>query len=314
MRSRPTCAAWWGHEPAPRRRGDAPSGEAPPLSGPDLARFCEFLYARTGMQFGESKRYYIDRRVGQRMVEMGAATFDDYFTRLRADTAELERLINSFTVNETYFYREDHQLKCLSRDMLPDIVSRRGPGDRLRLWSMPCATGEEPYSIAIWLLENWAMVDAYHVEIVGSDIDTRALAEARAGRYAAKSLARLPPELRRDYFLPGEGAGAERFQLIQDLRESVTFTSANLVDGMTLTAQGRFDVIFCRNLLIYFDDLSRRLAVANLYDRLLPGGYLCLGHSESLARLSDRFAVRRFEDAVVYQRPLNSTLGDGAHG
>jgi chemotaxis protein methyltransferase CheR len=285
----------------PRR----PDSDAPLLSAPDLARFCAFLYDRTGMQFGESKRYYIDRRVGHRMAVTGAASFGDYFNRLRVDPAEAERLINSFTINETYFYREDHQLKSLSRDMLPDIVSRRGPGDKLRLWSIPCSTGEEPYSIALWLLENWAMVDAYNVEIVGSDIDTQALAEARLGRYAAKSLSRLPPDIQRDYFLPVTGrGGAETFQIIQDLRESVTFTSANLVDGDTLAIHGKFDVIFCRNLLIYFDDPSRRMAVQNLYDRLVPGGYLCLGHSESLARLSDRFDVQRFEDAVVYQRPL----------
>ncbi|TWB59577.1 CheR family methyltransferase [Nitrospirillum viridazoti] len=285
-------------------RPQRPNSDAPLLSAPELARFCEFLYDRTGMQFGESKRYYVDRRVGQRMALTGADSFTDYFNRLRLDLVEAERLINSFTVNETYFYREDHQLKSLSRDMLPDIVSRRGPGDKLRLWSIPCSTGEEPYSIAIWLLENWAMVDVYHVEIVGSDIDTQALEEARLGRYAAKSLARLPPDLQRDYFLPSKGrAGAEHFQIIQDLRESVTFTNANLVDGDALALHGQFDVIFCRNLLIYFDDRSRRQAVRNLYDRLVPGGYLCLGHSESLARLSDSFDVQRFADAVVYQRP-----------
>ncbi|WP_064742482.1 protein-glutamate O-methyltransferase CheR [Azospirillum sp. B4] len=289
-----------------------PNGDAAPLSASDLARFCAFLYARTGMQFGEGKRYYIDRRVGQRMAVNGSGSFDDYFNQLHTDPVEVERLINSFTINETYFYREEHQLKSLSGDMLPDIASRRGAGDKLRIWSIPCSTGEEPYSIAIWLLENWPMVDAYNVEIVGSDIDTQALAEARLGRFAAKSVVRLPQRVRQDYFIPVKGnAAGEDHQIIQDLRESVIFTSANLIDDDTLAIHGRFDVIFCRNLLIYFDDPSRRKAVRNLYDRLLPGGYLCLGHSESMARLSDRFQVRRFEDAVVYQRPLQHRPGRG---
>ncbi|MDE1146249.1 MAG: protein-glutamate O-methyltransferase CheR [Azospirillaceae bacterium] len=274
------------------------------LSAADLARFCEFLYLRTGMQFGESKRYYIDRRVAGRMATSGYDSFALYFNHLMADPGEAESLINSFTINETYFYREEHQLRCLSRDLLPEIVSSRAPGDKVRLWSLPCSTGEEPYSIALWLLENWRMVDAYNVEIVGSDIDTQALAAARAGRYGAKALARLSPAVVHDYFEPaGEGAPEGEYHIIQDLRESVTFTNANLVDTNSLALHGAFDVIFCRNLLIYFDEESRRLAVRNLFDRLAPGGFLCLGHSESLTRISDRFAVRRFDDAVVYQRP-----------
>ncbi|MBB6251192.1 CheR family methyltransferase [Nitrospirillum iridis] len=296
------------------------AGQPPLLSATDLGRFCEFLYVRTGMQFGESKRYYIDRRLAGRMAAIGAATFADYFARLRADASEIERLINSFTINETYFYREDRQLLSMSRDLLPEVVATRGAGDKIRIWSLPCSTGEEPYSIALWLLENWRLVDAYHVEIVGSDIDTQALAEARLGRYSVRALAHLPEELVRDYFepLPGGVRGAD-FELIQDLRESVSFTTANLVDAETLAIHGAFDIIFCRNLLIYFDDASRHVAVDNLYDRLAPGGFLCLGHSESLARLTDRFEVRRFEDAVIYQRPRDSRAGGrkdggGPHG
>ena len=111
---------------------------------------------------------------------------------LRAGGAEAELLINSFTVNETYFYREEYQLRCLSRALLPAIVAGRRPGDLVRIWSVPCATGEEPYSIAIWLLENYPAVDAYNIEIVGSDIDTAALEEAKLGRYGERALSRLP--------------------------------------------------------------------------------------------------------------------------
>lgn len=270
------------------------------LSDEDLQRLSDFLYRRTGMLFGQAKRYYIERRVADRMAAVGAASFGIYFGVLRAEGREQEALINAFTVNETYFYREEHQLACLSRDLLPDLIRGRQPGDKIRIWSAPCSTGEEAYSIAIWLLENWRMVDAYNVEIVGSDIDTRALDDARAGLYGQRAVARLSDAVRAAYFEPAKRHG---WQIIDDLRESVTFSQANLVDGPGLQSHGVFDVIFCRNVLIYFDEASRLIAANNLYERLRPGGYLCLGHTESMNRISERFDVRRFDDAIVYQRP-----------
>ncbi|ANY80995.1 chemotaxis protein CheR [Microvirga ossetica] len=274
--------------------------KAQALAADEIRRLCQFLHRRTGMLFGESKRYYIERRIADRMAATGTRNFNAYFAHVDSNQGEVEQLINIFTVNETYFYREEHQLRCLSRSLLPGIVQGKTPGDLVRIWSVPCSTGEEPYSIAIWLLENWPMVDAYHIEIVGSDIDTQVLLEAQAGNYGERALSRLPPDVVERYFDPGQD-GQRR--LIQDLRESVKFTSANLVDAVSVAAQGQFDVIFCRNVLIYFDDSSRLLAVNNLYDSLHPGGYICLGHTESMTRISKRFDLRRFEDAIVYQRP-----------
>lgn len=279
---------------------NAPTDGELRLSPADLERFCEYLYRRTGMVFGESKRYYIDRRVAERMEAVGDATFAAYFSRLRSHPAELQAVTNAFTVNETYFYREAYQLDRLTRTLLPEIASAKGPGDKIRIWSVPCATGEEAYSIAIWLLENWAMVDAYHVEIIGSDIDTRALAAAALGIYGERALSRLPREVVDRYF---ERPAAGHRQIIQDLRESVAFMPANLIDRSSMQDHGSFDVIFCRNVLIYFDDASRRTTAENLFDRLRPGGFVCLGHTESMSRIDDRFEVRRFDDAVVYQRP-----------
>jgi chemotaxis protein methyltransferase CheR len=274
--------------------------KAQALTADEIRRLCQFLHRRTGMLFGESKRYYIERRIADRMGATGMRSFTAYFAHIEADQGEVEQLINIFTVNETYFYREEHQLHCLSRSLLPEIVQGRKPGDLVRIWSVPCSTGEEPYSIAIWLLENWPLVDAYHIEIVGSDIDTQVLLDAQAGDYGERALSRLPPDVVERYFEPAQD-GHRR--LIQDLRESVRFTSANLVDARSVAAQGRFDIIFCRNVLIYFDDSSRLLAVNNLHESLHPGGYICLGHTESMTRISKRFDLRRFEDAIVYQRP-----------
>jgi len=271
------------------------------LTAESLERICDFLYRRTGMIFGEKKRYYIERRVADRMKANGTESFTFYFGLLRADPAEGEALINAFTVNETYFYREDHQLKCLSENLLPELIRGKAPGERVRIWSNPCSSGEEPYSIALWLLENWRLVDAYNVEIVGSDIDSHALAAAAAGEYGDRALSRLPTPVLESYFKPTRH---HRRQIIDDLRESISLSPANLIDRASMAEHGRFEVIFCRNVLIYFDDESRRIAVGHLFDALVPGGFLCLGHTESMSRISDAFELRRFPDAMVYQRPV----------
>jgi chemotaxis protein methyltransferase CheR len=279
-------------------RSARPQADSVTLSPEDVERVTQLIYRHTGMIFGHNKRYYIERRIADRMARTGESDVRRYLARAAA-APEAEQLINLFTVNETYFYREEHQLAALSNEILPDIVSDRRPGDLVRIWSMPCSTGEEPYSIAIWLLENWPLVDAYNIEIVGSDIDTAAVEAARAGHFNARSLARLPDSVREAYFEPEH---RHRRKIIDDLRESVRFTATNLVDAASVAAQGKFDVVLCRNLLIYFDDASRSAAAANLHDCLNPGGYLCLGHSESMARISDRYTLVRLDDAIVYRK------------
>ena len=273
----------------------------------EFRRLCEFLYRRSGMVFTEAKRYYVVRRLADRMKATGTTSFDSYFGRLRGDLdGEIEQFINAFTVNETYFYREEHQLRCLTTDILAQRIAARPRGDALRMWSVPCSTGEEPYSIAIWLLENWPQVDAYDIEIVGSDIDTEVLEAARGGVYGRRALMRLSPDLVERYFEP---AGDEQWRIVDDLRGSVRFTAANIMDLAQTAAHGRFDVIFCRNMLIYFDDASRRMAAENLFESLLPGGYVCLGHTESMSRISPLFEVCRYADAIVYRRPKEGAGG-----
>ena len=269
-----------------------------PLAAADLEEICAIIYKRSGMVFGETKRYYIERRVADLINQRQARSVKNYISILRGDLRETERLINSFTVNETYFYRELHQLKCLGNSILPEIIRSKGPGDRIRIWSMPCSSGEEPYSIAIWLLENWPLVDAYNIEIVGSDIDTFVLRQAVDGHFGQRSLARLPKAILDRYFEPEND---QQRRLIGDLRESVTFVKGNIVDRQSLTALGRFDVIFCRNLLIYFDEMARETAARNIHELLYPGGYICLGHTESMSRISETFEPVRFPDAIVYR-------------
>jgi chemotaxis protein methyltransferase CheR len=269
------------------------------LSVDELESLMDFLYRRTGMRFEKKKRYYLERRVAERMAATHSPDFGAYHSLVRIDAAEAQELVNSCTVNETYFYREEHQLRCLSRSMLPELVRDKRPGDLVRIWSMPCSTGEEAYSIALWLLENWAMVDVYHIEIVGSDIDTRAIRAAVAGLYGTRALSKLPEAVANAYFEPEDNGTRE---IIDDLKESVKFTLCNLADEASVAAMGQFDVIFCRNLLIYFDGESRKLAARHLHRALRPGGYLCLGHTESMNRISDAFELRRFPDAITYRR------------
>jgi chemotaxis protein methyltransferase CheR len=277
------------------------------ISPEEFRRLCDYLYRRTGMVFTEARRYFVERRADERMTATQATSFASYFARLRDDLgAEVEQLINAFTVNETYFFREDYQLSCMTADLLDDRLRVKPRGEGLRIWSIPCSTGEEPYSIAIWLLENWLQVDSHDVEIVGSDIDTAALEAARAGIYGARALMRLSPDILGKYFAP---TGPDQWRILDELRQSVRFTSANVVERSDTRSHGLLDVIFCRNVLIYFDDTSRRLAAENLYESLAPGGYICLGHSESMSRISPLFEVCRFADAIVYRRPM-----EGQHG
>ena len=276
----------------------------PALTEDEFRRLCEYLYRQSGMIFTEAKRYYVERRVNERMAATGSQTFASYFARLRINAEkENEHFVNALTVNETYFYREEHQLTCLTTDLLAERVREKRAGDAIRIWSVPCSTGEEPFSVAIWLLENWPLVDNYEIEIVGSDIDTRVLEHARQGVFGKRSLMRLSSDLVEKYFSP---MADEKWRILGELLNSVQFSTANIVESSETRGFGRFDVIFCRNVLIYFDDASRRVAAENLYENLLPGGFICLGHTESMSRISPLFEVRQFPDAIVYQRPAAS--------
>jgi len=291
-----------------------------PVPGPDLAALspaplsrvqfrmlCAHLYRETGIALAEGKEHYVECRVAERMRATERQDFAAYFAYLTAhSSAELQHFINAVTVNETYFYREDYQLRCLTGDILENRVAGKAPGETLRIWSLPCATGEEPYSIAIWLLENWAKVDDYEIEIIGSDIDTGVLEAARAGIYGKRALMRLEGGVVEKYFGRKD---AENWRVIEELRDSVSFIPVNAVEPAEMRRFGRFDVIFCRNMLIYFDEVSRRIAAENLYEALLPGGYLCLGHAESMSRISSLFEVCRFADAIVYRRPVGAVHG-----
>ncbi len=276
--------------------------QTPKITDVDFEKFRDFFYRKTGIHFDDSKRYFVDKRLIDRIEATGAGDFRSYFIALRFDSREqeLQHLINAMTVNETYFFRESYQFDCMVNSLLSEITQTRRKGSRIRIWSVPSSTGEEPYSIAIYLLERWAAIDDYEVEILSSDIDTQVLESAQHGVYSARSVGQLPKAYLDKYFerlSPGE------FRISRDLVSAVEFSHVNLTDAAHTRRMRNIDLIFCRNLLIYFDELSRRVAAEAMYDAMNPGGFICLGHSESMSRISSLFSVRKFPDAMVYQKP-----------
>lgn len=271
------------------------------ISTADFERFRDFFYRKTGIRFEDSKRYFVDKRLVERMRQTQAATFRDYFTNMRfqASGEELQQLINSMTVNETYFFRESHQFDCMALELLNEIVKEQGKRE-LKIWSIPSSTGEEPYSIALYLMERWPAIKHIDVELMSSDIDSAVINKAKAGLFSERSVQYLDKALLKKYFTRREDG---MYQASDDLRSCVHFSQVNLNDQSQMKRYRNIDLIFCRNVLIYFDDSSRRSAAESLYDTLAPGGFIFLGHSESMSRISSLFKIRKFRHALAYQKP-----------
>jgi chemotaxis protein methyltransferase CheR len=221
--------------------------------------------------------------------------------RFQASGEEVQQLINCMTVNETYFYREEYQFEVMVENVMNEIAANKKDKTDIRIWSIPSSTGEEPYSIALYLLEHWPQIQHLDVEIVSSDIDSKVLQACHAGVYNERSVKHLPERTLKKYFTR---TAQGNFQLSKDIRDAVKFSQVNLSDINETKAYRNFDLIFCRNLLIYFDDESRREAANVFFDALNPGGFIFLGHSESMSRISSLFKVKKYPKAIVYQRPL----------
>lgn len=271
------------------------------ISDEDFLKFKEYFYRKTGMLFEDSKRYFVDKRLVDRIEMTESVSFRSYFNTLRFEASgnELQQLINVMTVNETYFFREEYQFKCLVNSMMNEITSKKKDKSPIRIWSVPSSSGEEPYSIAIYLLEYWSDIDKWDVEIMSSDIDTKIISQAKIGHYSTRSVMHLSESLLNKYFRPNAGG----YQICEDLRQAVEFNRVNIMDARDVQVYRDIDIIFCRNLLIYFDETSRRQAAEMFFDAMKEGGFICLGHSESMSRISSLFRVRKFPDAIVYQKP-----------
>jgi len=274
------------------------------LSFSEFVKFRDLIYNRTGLHFEEKKIYLVKKRIGKRMQALGISKAIDYLRfLLYTDTEEhneFHRLINLLTTNETYFFREFEQLQAFAEHCLPEVCSAKERLHQydLTLWSAGCSTGEEPYTLAIILREMLEKPAVWNMEIVGTDIDTEVLKKAKLGIYQERSLKDVPVKYFDKYFVQKNGG----YHISLQARRHVSFRATNLYNELEMDCMRQCDFIFCRNVLIYFDDESRRKIVSKFHEKLNPGGYIFLGHSESLNRISSAFAIRRKGGFIVYQK------------
>ncbi|WP_199096956.1 protein-glutamate O-methyltransferase CheR [Dyella sp. ASV21] len=262
----------------------------PSLGNAEFEFLRAFVYEHCGISLGEHKRQLVQGRLLRRLRALKLRDFADYCELLRRDPhGELGELASAISTNVTAFFRESHHFDLLSNELLPRwIAEKKKDGGRLRIWSAGCATGEEPYTLAIVLAEalekHGAQVDA---KILATDLSPQALETARKGVYPIERLEGVSDERRRRWFLRGEGEYAQFACVHPRLRELVSILPLNLLHDWPM--QGPFDAIFCRNVVIYFDKPTKQ-RLFQRYAGLLPeGGYLFLGHSESMYGLNDSF-------------------------
>ncbi|HHQ41829.1 MAG TPA: protein-glutamate O-methyltransferase CheR [Chromatiales bacterium] len=240
-----------------------------------------------GIELGAAKRELVYSRLSRRLRALGLDSFRAYCERLRSVPQETAELLNAITTNLTAFFREPHHFEHLAREALPAVLERRRDTRRVRIWSAGCSTGQEPYSIAMTVLER--LPAGWDLRILATDIDENALARARAGIYEADAVRALPRARLARWFLRGRGANEGRVRVRRELREAVCVRRLNLVGDWPL--RGPLDVVFCRNTLIYFGKDTQRRIVERFADLLGAGGWLYLGHSESLFKVTDRFEL-----------------------
>jgi chemotaxis protein methyltransferase CheR len=255
-----------------------------------------------GIYFDDGSRYILEKRLSRRVRKLHLSSFRDYFRHLLYDRnrkEELTSIIDILTVNETYFFREKNQLKTFSEEVLPELQETNKNTKRLRIWSAGCSTGEEPYTLAMLILEKGSFHD-WTIEILGSDINQRVLQVARRGTYRKNSFRTIEEYFLDKYFVEENGF----FRISDNVKQQVNFNLLNLLDPYKVQLVGKMDVIFCRNVLIYFDLLSRKKVVDVFSERLAEGGYLLLGHAESLINISTAFKLKHFQHDMLYQKPL----------
>jgi chemotaxis protein methyltransferase CheR len=264
----------------------------------------DFIHGYCGIYFDDGSKYLLERRLARRLELHRLRSFEEYYHFLRYDRKreeELTALIDNLTTNETYFFRENAQLHAFSEEILPDLRERLAGRKSLRIWSAGCSTGEEPYTIAILLLESGDWWRDWQVEIIGSDINQRVLHTARKGVYKKGSHRATDPRMLAKYFTLDDKGD---YRVIDRVKELVSFSYVNLLDPHKTSLIGGMDVIFCRNVIIYFDREAKKKVIENFYHKLRDGGYLLLGHSESLINLSNAFVLRTLKHDMVYQKPL----------
>ena len=257
-----------------------------PLNDREFRDLRKLILEATGICLKDSKRMLVQARLAKRLRSLGFASYGAYFDYVTAQPAngdERVELVNSITTNKTDFFRENHHFEFLARHVICQAQERPASGGlrRLRLWSAGCSSGEEPYSMAITILEKLGSSAGWDIKILASDIDTDVLAKADAGVYDGERLSAIPEATVRKYFRRHAEGGGERFAVNDHLKALIRFRRINFADA-AWPVRTRFDAIFCRNVVIYFDRATQERLIERLATYLEPSGYLIMGHSENL--------------------------------
>jgi len=277
----------------------------PEMSAEEFRLLRDHVYAHCGILVREDMKFVMERRLWPRLEALGLRDFTGYHRYLRYDAqrrVELEAAVEALTTHETYFFREPNQLTAFTDEVMPALQQRNAPIKRLRIWSAGCSTGEEAYTLAM-LLQQSRRFEGWDVEVHGTDISRRVLATARRAEYGPSSLRAAPPDQVSRFFVP---LGGSKVRVKDEVRAWVSFGQLNLLDTEACQLVPRMDAIFCRNVMIYFDVPARRRVLQAFHERLVPGGYLLLGHSENLLNLGVDFELVHLHGDLAYRKPLLS--------
>jgi len=273
------------------------------LTVEEFDRLADLIYNKSGIRFEHKKAYFVTKRLQKRMEELGVESPMEYIRLLKysdKDGVEFQKFLNSLTVNETYFFRDYPQLAAFAEHCLYDLVEKKymKNDNSLRIWSAGCSTGEEPYTLSIILHEMLDNLPDWNIEIIANDVDENALQKATEGVYEDRSIKDVPQEYLDKYFIRYRN----NFIVKEKVKSLVKFEYLNFADGNILKGKRNFDFIFCRNVLIYFDDFSRKKVVDHFYIALNKGGYIFLSSSESLSRITTTFKLKRLGGHLVYTK------------
>ena len=272
------------------------------LKPEDFALFRDFIHDKTGMYFAENKTYLVKNRLANRMSQLGVKSYKDYFYMIKYDTTntEFNALVNLLTTNETSFFRNLPQLQAFSDEVLPLVMKAKNEkGDKnLRIWSAGCSTGEEPYTLSMMIMEKMPDHARYNIEIISNDIADGVLQAARKGIYHELSL-RTTPQMYIDKYFVKKG---NVYHINEIAKKYVKFSQINMLDQVKMSLIKDIDVIFCRNVTIYFSDEAKRKVVKSFYSSLVKGGYYFIGHAESLHGISKSFKLVYLKNGLVYQK------------
>lgn len=272
------------------------------ISKENFAKISEFIYRKSGIFLEDDKHFdKLSKYIDARSAKLGIDNFRKYFFKLRFEDKEgeeFQELMNGITVNETYFYREKDQFEVLVNSILPELHKNMPASRPLRILSSPCSTGEEPYSIILHIVEEGKIVEERDIEVVGIDIDSTVIKKAQDAKYSERSIHAIPKNVLSKWFKKKKTG----YDLGEDLQGTVDFQVANVFDKAQMRQLGKFDVIFSRNMLIYFDDASRKEVAMTFYDMLNPGGYVLLGHAEYMSRIVSVFKAKKIDKTLIYQK------------